>query len=72
MISQFHDIINPLEKLAMSFAKPKFKCSLKQIIDRLTPMDPEITEVDRFKKDYPRHLRHKDNLVTLFIDPIKI
>ena len=56
----------------MSYAEPKSKCDIKRILTRMTPMDPEITEVDRFEKDYPRHLRHEDDLATLFYDPIKM
>ena len=35
-------------------------------------MDPDCTKVDCFEKDYPRHLRHEDDMASLFIDPITI
>ena len=38
----------------------------------MTPMDPECTEVDRFENNYPRCLRHEDDIASLFIDPISI
>ena len=63
--------MNSIEKLAKDYVEPKSKCNLKQIINtRLTPMDPECTEVDRFEKDYPRRLRHEDDIASLFINHI--
>ena len=62
--------MNSLEKLAKDYVEPKSKCDIKQILTRLKPMDPEITEVDRFENDYPRHLRHEDDMASLFIDHI--
>ena len=63
--------MNAIEKLAKDYVEPKSKCNLKQIINtRLTPMDPECTKVDRFENDYPRRLRHEDDIASLFIDHI--
>ena len=62
--------MNSLEKLAKDYVEPKSKCNIKQILTRLKPMDPEITEVDRFENDYPRQLRHEDDMASLFIDHI--
>ena len=65
--------MNSIEKLAKDYVEPKSKCNLKQIINtRLTPMDPDCTKIDRFEKDYPRHLRHEDDMASLFIDSITI
>ena len=62
--------MNSLEQLAKDYVEPKSKCDIKQILTRLTPMDPEITVVDRFENDYPRQLRHEDDMASLFIDHI--
>ena len=79
MISQFYfsstyhkiERINSIEDLSKAYVEPKSKCNLKQIINtRLNPMDPDYTEVDHFEKDYPRHLRHEDDMASLFIDHI--
>ena len=66
------DIVWTLEEDARAYTQSKGKCTMKKILDRVSKMDPDITEVDRFEDLYPRRLRHKDDLASIFIDPITL